>query len=387
MRALHEIISAYELAVAKGKRTALATVVHVEGSSYRRPGARMLVDDEGNITGAISGGCLEGDALKKALLVIAKQEAKLVTYDTSNETDMSIGIQLGCEGVIQVLFEPINEQLENNPIDILRKAVQQTSSVIATYFDLKNKNKHQLGTCLFFDGNKFEVSHHASGSFNDFLNQDIKETYNNQSTQFIAYQQSAESISAFLEYITAPIQLIVVGAGNDAIPLIKIANILGWNTLVIDGRDAYAKQERFEASCQVMLMKPEELMEKVKINDHTAFVLVTHNYNYDKAILKHLLPIKPPYIGMLGPKKKLNRMLDDLRNQGMSITDEMMENVYGPTGLDIGAESPDEIALSIIAEIQAVMQGKQGGLLRAKTEVIHDRERNIFRTKLLPGEK
>ena len=95
MRALKEIISAYERAVAMGKKTALATVVHVEGSSYRRPGARMLVDDEGNITGAISGGCLEGDALKKALLVIVKQEAKLVTYDTSNEADMSIGIQLG----------------------------------------------------------------------------------------------------------------------------------------------------------------------------------------------------------------------------------------------------------------------------------------------------
>ena len=387
MRALYEIISAYELAVATGKRTALATVVHVEGSSYRRPGARMLVDDEGNITGAISGGCLEGDALKKALLVIAKQEAKLVTYDTSNETDMSIGIQLGCEGVIQVLFEPINEKLENNPIDILRKALQQTSSVVVTYFDLKNKNKDQLGTCLFFDGHTFEVSSLAPGFLSDSLSKDIKETYNNQSTQFIAYQHPTEMLFAFLEYITAPIQLIVVGAGNDAIPLTKIASILGWNTLVIDGRDAYAKKERFEASCQVMLMKPEELMQKVAINDHTAFVMVTHNYNYDKAILQHLLPLKPTYIGMLGPKKKLNRMLDDLTNQGMSITDEMMENVYGPTGLDIGAESPDEIALSIIAEIQAVMQGKHGGFLRAKTEVIHNRERNIFRTKLLPGEK
>lgn len=387
MRALKEIISAHEHAVAHGKRTALASVVHVEGSSYRRPGARMLVDDEGNITGAISGGCLEGDALKKALLVIAKQEAKLVTYDTSNETDMSIGIQLGCEGVIQVLFEPINEQLENNPIDILRKAVQQTSSVIATYFDLKNKNKHQLGTCLFFDGQTFEVSQMASGFLSDSLSQDIKETYNNQSTQFITYQQSTETISAFIEYITAPIQMIVVGAGNDAIPLTKIASILGWNTLVIDGRDAYAKKERFEASCQVMLMKPEELLQKVEITEHTAFVMVTHNYNYDKAILKHLLPLKSPYIGMLGPKKKLNRMLDDLRNEGITIADEVMENVYGPTGLDIGAESPDEIALSIIAEIQAVMQRKQGGFLRDKTEVIHNRERNIFRTKLLPGEK
>ncbi len=109
MKEIREIIKAYETATKAGKKSALASVVHLNGSSYRRPGARMLVTDEGELTGAISGGCLEGDALRKAMMVLSQQKSKLVTYDTNDEDDATIGIQLGCAGVIQVLFEPINE--------------------------------------------------------------------------------------------------------------------------------------------------------------------------------------------------------------------------------------------------------------------------------------
>src|SRR6185312_13507731 len=116
MKEIREIINAYEAANKAGKKTALAAVVHINGSSYRRPGARMLVTDGGELTGAISGGCLEGDALRKAMMVLAQQKSKLVTYDTSDEDDATIGIQLGCAGIIQVLFDPINENDVNKPI-------------------------------------------------------------------------------------------------------------------------------------------------------------------------------------------------------------------------------------------------------------------------------
>jgi xanthine dehydrogenase accessory factor len=135
MKELREIINAYDAAVHAGKKAALAAVVHLDGSSYRRPGARMLVSDEGELTGAISGGCLEGDALRKALLVLSQQQSKLVTYDTSDEDDATIGIQLGCAGVIQVLFEPIQANNPNNPIQLLRKAVAvRQKSVLVTLF-------------------------------------------------------------------------------------------------------------------------------------------------------------------------------------------------------------------------------------------------------------
>src|SRR5450432_3118691 len=123
MKELREIIKAYDTAVKAGKRSALATVVHLNGSSYRRPGARMLVTEDGEMTGAISGGCLEGDALRKALLVLSQQQPKLVIYDSNDEEDAIIGMQLGCEGIIQVLFEPINPNDQNNPVQLLRKVV------------------------------------------------------------------------------------------------------------------------------------------------------------------------------------------------------------------------------------------------------------------------
>ncbi|HSK12266.1 MAG TPA: XdhC family protein, partial [Phnomibacter sp.] len=154
MKEIREIIKAYDDAVHAGKRSALAAVVHLDGSSYRRPGARMLVSDEGELTGAISGGCLEGDALRKAMLVLSQQKSKLVTYDTSDEEDATIGIQLGCAGVIQVLFEPIHANDANNPIQLLRKAVAvRQRSILVTLFSLDDKRNEQPGTCLLMEEN------------------------------------------------------------------------------------------------------------------------------------------------------------------------------------------------------------------------------------------
>ncbi len=127
MKEINDIINSFALAQQQGKKTALASVVHLDGSSYRRPGARMLINDEGLLTGAISGGCLEGDALRKAMLVITQQYSKLVTYDTSDEEDVSVGVQLGCAGIIQVLFEPIDANAAINPVKLLQKVIAKTA--------------------------------------------------------------------------------------------------------------------------------------------------------------------------------------------------------------------------------------------------------------------
>ncbi|MEQ1800228.1 MAG: XdhC family protein, partial [Lacibacter sp.] len=144
---INEIIAAYKRAQQKGNKTALATVVYVEGSSYRRPGARMLVEDDGRMTGAISGGCLEGDALRKALLAIHQQQNKLVTYNTLDEDDVEFGVQLGCNGIVHILFEPIDSEDENNPIALLeRSQLFRKETVLVTLFSLHNFHGHQPGT-------------------------------------------------------------------------------------------------------------------------------------------------------------------------------------------------------------------------------------------------
>ncbi len=367
MKEIKEIIKAFDEAQQQGKNTALATVVHVEGSSYRRAGARMLITEDGQLTGAISGGCLEGDALRKALLVMTQQKAMLVTYDSMDEDDATIGIGLGCNGIIQVLIEPIDTSKENNPIQFLKAvAAQRQPSVLVTLFSLENKKARQPGTCLLIKENT--ITGH-SPFFNEIIVQDAQSAFENHTISFKNYISEKESYTAFIEFIQPLVSLVIIGAGNDVMPLVKMADILGWESTVADGRPGYAKKERFTSSCQVLVSKPENVLDKITIDDQTVFLLMTHNYNYDLAMLRALLGKDVVYIGSLGPRKKLDRMLKELSEEGMLISDKQRSMIYGPTGLDIGAETPEEIALSILAEIKTVLAGKPGKFLRTSEEI------------------
>jgi xanthine dehydrogenase accessory factor len=384
MKDLREIIKAYEAAMHAGKKSALAAVVHLDGSSYRRPGARMLVTDEGELTGAISGGCLEGDALRKAMLALSQQQSKLVTYDTNDEDDATVGIQLGCAGIIQVLFEPINPGNPGNPIQLLRKVVAlRQKSVLVTLFSLEDKRNEQPGTCLLMEENGNISGTIPYPELHDAIMEDVHEAMERRSSFFKNYISKNLSITAFIEFLQPAVSLVVVGAGNDAIPMMQIADSIGWEIRVVDGRSTHAKPERFVSACQVVVSKPEKVLEQIPIDEQTVFVMITHNYNYDLAMLKSLLQRKVTYIGMLGPKKKLDRMLEELRNEGMQLSKEQLESIYGPVGLEIGAETAEEIALSIIAEIKAVLSGKPGGSLRNKPDVIHSRTDTFIGEKRL----
>ena len=384
MKEIKNIIQAYDEAQRQGRQTALATVVHLEGSSYRRPGARMLVTDEGQMTGAISGGCLEGDALRKALLVMSQQQSKLVTYDTNDEDDITIGVQLGCAGIIQILIEPIDAGNLQHPISLLKKVMaKRQKAVLVTLLNFNDKKNIQQGTCLLLeeDGN-------ASGDLEDAiikkaLLEDAATAMHKQQSLFKNYITDSGTISAFIEYIKPAISLVIVGAGNDAIPLLEITDSLDWETHVADGRPAYATTERFASACQVLVAKPEKVLEQITIDEQTVFVLMTHNYNYDLAMLKALLQTNASYIGVLGPKKKLDRMLDELKEGGMKLSQEHLNRIFGPVGLDIGAETSEEIALSIIAEIKAELASKTGQSLRYKQDAIHPREETLIEEKRL----
>ena len=371
MKEIKDIIRSFDEAQQQGKQTALATVVHLDGSSYRRPGARMLITDEGQLTGAISGGCLEGDALRKALLVMSQQRSMLVTYDTMDEDDAKFGIGLGCNGIIQVLIEPINPGEPDNPIQLLRiVAEKREKAVVVTLFSLENKKNTQPGTRLLLKEN---YQQERNTPLKEILVKDGMKTLREGRSVFRTYQTESQNLTAFIELVEPAVSLIAIGAGNDVVPLIAMAEILGWETTVIDGRPAYAKKERFVPSCQVLVSKPENVISQIEIDNRTVFVLMTHNYNYDMAMLQQLLIKNVIYVGMLGPKKKLDRILGELRDQGASFTEEQLASVHSPVGLDIGAETSEEIALSILSEIKAVLSGKQGLSLHSNTGSIHSR--------------
>lgn len=374
MKEIREIINAYNKGKKNEKRLALATLVHLNGSSYRRPGARMIVDEEGQLTGAISGGCLEGDALRKAVFCIHTQIPKLVVYDTSDEEDATIGIQLGCSGIIQVLFEPIDENDPLNPIELLKKAIQKRqNTVLVTLYAPPTTKGDTVGTSMLLeDSGEF----HHNSTFEivpETLMQDIKETLTIKKSSFKNYQYNDINFSAFLQFISPPISLVIVGAGNDAIPLQSIAETLGWEVTIVDGRHTYAKIERFSSACQIIVSKPEKVLQQIPIDEKTVFVLMTHNYKYDYAMLSALLDKNIPYIGALGPKKKLDNMMADLKAENIFLSERQKNILYGPVGLEIGAETPAEIALSITAEIMSVMNNKKGESLRNLSTEIHPR--------------
>jgi xanthine dehydrogenase accessory factor len=384
MKEIEDILRAYDIAEKKGLRTALATVVHVDGSSYRRPGARMLITEEGELTGAISGGCLEGDALRKALQVIINQKARLVTYDTNDEDDAKLGLGLGCNGIIQVLIQPVDPLIADNPITLFRKiGSKRQKSVLVTLFSLYDKKDAQPGTCLLV-GEDGSISGTSSFPIGILLDE-AKEVMITEVSAFRNFVSEKMNITAFVEIIQPVISMVISGSGNDIIPLLEMAGILGWQTVLLNQKPGFARQKILNGSCQLLTTQPQNIFDHLLIDDHTVFLLMTHNYNHDLALLRELIKKNVRYIGMLGPRKKLHMMLDELEENGPKLTDEQLYVIHSPVGLDIGAETSEEIALSILAEIKSVLANRGATRLKNNEEVIHDRSATIIYERRMTG--
>lgn len=371
MREVDAIVAAYQKLKNDQVSCVLATVVHVQGSSYRRAGARMLVDEFGNLTGAISGGCLEGDALRKALHALHQKKNKLVTYDTSDENDAIIGAQLGCNGIIKVLFETIDFKNERNACELLQIAIEnEEKASIVVEFDLDEQN-FQAGTIALIYS---EDATRTSSEISENVISKAEEVIQNRQSDLIQLDSNNYSPIHFIQFYEPPVRLVLIGAGNDAMVLANQAELLGWKIIIADGRPSHANTQRFTSGCQVIVTRPEEALQHIKIDERTCFALMSHNYHYDLAVLKLLLTKKEvPYIGILGPLKKWQRMREDLENEGIRISKEDENRIHAPIGLELGAETPAEIGLSILAEIQAVLTASSAKFLKHKNSPIHKR--------------
>jgi xanthine dehydrogenase accessory factor len=284
MKELQDIVNAFDKASQFGKQTALATVVHVEGSSYRHAGARMLIVEDGQLTGAISGGCLEGDALRKARLVMAQNKPMLVTYDTIDDDDAKFGVGLGCNGIIHILIEPISYETENNPINLFKLFLSERRPIVlATLFSLKDKQAVQPGTCLLLTENELKEGVFPDAIIRDAVLSDAKNVLKNGNSITKTYLYNGE-FTCFIELLQPAVSLVIFGAGNDAIPLVNLASVLGWQVTVVDGRANYAVAERFPLAKKVITAKPEQALAHLLFDEWTVVVLMTHNYNYDLAI-------------------------------------------------------------------------------------------------------
>jgi xanthine/CO dehydrogenase XdhC/CoxF family maturation factor len=366
MKEITRIVEVFEQIDFTQRKAALATVVWVEGSSYRRPGARMLITDDGRWEGAISGGCLEGDALRKARQVMLDGKPIVVTYDTMDDGANSFGVGLGCNGIIDVLIEPIRPDNEQNPVALLKEFTQRRDvRVLATV--LKSDGTDWL------PGNRFVLTEQTDDFIPDWLHADMQEVFNTGKPLTKVYSADAGHTEVFIERIDPGIELVIFGAGYDVVPVAKLARDLGWQVTVTDDCIAHLSPKRFPVATCVLYADRQAVLDQLTITNRTAAVLMSHNFNYDKAVLQALLTSDVPYIGMLGPRKRFDKMQVEFEKDGLFFSEPSLNRVHAPIGLDLGAETPDEIALSIMAEIKAFFTKGTGGFLKEKTGPIHER--------------
>jgi len=369
MTELQRLLLAYDQHRAAHRPCALATVVEVIGSAYRRPGARMLVTEDGELTGAISGGCLEGDARQRARRAIFQGEPALVTYDTRDEDDPRHGLGPGCQGVVRILLEPLDFTHPDNPLELLRDfARHPTPAVLATVFATDASGlKAAVGQRVLLSETGVV---RGTPLLAAPLAEAARATLAQGQSRVLDIETDAGPVRASLELLTPPLRLVVYGAGNDAQPLVHLAASLGWHITVVDGRPHLATPFRFPEAAEVRLTPVRELATATP--DPLAYhVLLSHNYAYDLAALQTLLASPAPYIGLLGPRLKAQRLLDELDAFPAEQVQQLRQRLHSPIGLDLGSETPEEIALAIVAEIQARHSGRQGRPLRERADTVH----------------
>ncbi|MBQ4822534.1 XdhC/CoxI family protein [Aquimarina sp. MMG016] len=331
-----EIITAYTEAKQQGIPAVMATVVDVEGSSYRRPGVGMLILKNGYMVGAVSGGCVEKEVLRQSQYVFDTGKPKIMTYDGK--------YRLGCEGVLYILLETFT--VSDIAIEMIRKQFKSRKSFgIKSFYSKEDQLNNHMGSVLSFD-NISEIS------FSDKNQPDI-------------------ALDCFQRNMKACFQLIIIGTEHDAMQLCKLASATGWEVTVVCSAKDPKTLESFPGAQTILNTTPEDLSIQ-NIDDQTAIVLMSHNFAKDSLYLQAIKDEQPAYIGLLGPAKRREKLLNAFIEYDPDVSEEFLESIHGPAGLNLGAETPQEIAISIIAEILSVIRNQKPIPLQDKKGAIHD---------------
>jgi xanthine/CO dehydrogenase XdhC/CoxF family maturation factor len=337
------------LADSGGGVAVLATLMEVNGSAYRGPGARMVIRADGTSVGAISGGCLEKDVVAHAEKVRADMQPRVVRYDLTRDDDAPWGLNMGCSAQLDVLLEPAPGLLDHIAIAIDAER-RRDGAVIATCFRAGAGGPAVGERLILLDEDASATGALAQGAFGGTVRTDAHRIMREERSDVVEYPKEAGAPAVFFEFVPRPIALVVCGEGNDTAPLEQLGTSLGW---------------------QVRRVAKDEALGR--LDARTAVVVMTHNYARDLALLSPLLESRVRYIGVLGPRGRTERLLADLTKDAHAPTARDLLRLHAPVGLDLGAETPEEVALSIAAEVRAVFAGRAGGALRERKGPIHDR--------------
>ena len=373
VKELQSIIDAARVLEQRGAQAALATVVNVTGSTYRRPGARMLIAADGQTVGSVSGGCLERDVLNQARRVLQRNKPRVVTYDSMSDDDIVWEFNLGCNGIVDVLIEPLPHNGKRGLLAFLADCLNHRhTGIVATVFGVEGHVKAAVGNRLMLSKQQSAIHDIGDGDLAEAIRIDSRHALDSGTPKVTMYELSAGRAEVFIEVIQPPVPLVIFGAGHDAVPLVRFAKELGWHVTVVDPRPGYATRQRFPLADILVVCRPGEVHEHIEIHRGTVAVVMTHHYLHDADLLRTLLPLPLRYLGLLGSKRRTQRLLHEARTEGVLLSESNLDLVYGPIGLDIGADTPEEIALAVVAEIQAVLAGRSGGMLRIREGPLHE---------------
>ena len=331
-----EIIQQTILNQQNGILNVLATVVDLEGSSYRKPGVRMLLSSNGKLTGAVSGGCVEKEIQQRAQTIFKDGKSKIITYDGR--------YRLGCEGVLYILLEPITISSEFIKAFLSVLSIRE-SFTIQSIYKKEDECYGNLGSKVKFRDKTFSFSEN------------------------IISNNEKESL-VFSQILQPLFRLIIIGGEHDAVKLCMQAAQLGWQVDVITSIKDSKGLSDFPGATSVIAQTP-EIIELSNINDNTAIVIMNHNFTYDLRYIAKLQEQNPIYVGVLGAARRREKMLNELFDLSPEISDTFLDKIHTPAGLNIGAETPEEIALSILAEILSVVRNKEVFSLKNVRGKIH----------------
>jgi len=317
----------------------LATVVATAGSTYRKPGARMLIRSTGGHVGLLSGGCLEQDLAHHAQRVRGSREPVLVTYDQRREDDAIFGIGSGCAGLMRILLEP---------------ACPGSSAAAAlAHFAVASQSGLATAAATVWKGPVRNLGTFALGGAREppsWLRRALEKALTETRCAAVEIDDSGGRSRVFLQFLAPPPRLLVCGAGPDSPPVVSLAVGLGWKVTVLDHRPAYAEALRFPGA-EVFLGSPEVMGELVDPGRFHAALVMSHHFEADAAYLSVLSGYRLDYLGLLGPRQRRERLVQRLGEEGIGLA----SRLTGPVGLRIGAAFPETIAVSVVAEIHEVL--------------------------------
>jgi xanthine/CO dehydrogenase XdhC/CoxF family maturation factor len=374
MNELQNVVRAYEQASQAGRAAALASVVNVRGSTYRRIGAHLLITEDGEVTGAISGGCLEQDVHRHAMWVMQSGTAKHVVYDsTGDDDDVADRFSVGCNGVVEVLVErllPGDAYMAFVAGCLVGPQSGVVATVFATGFDGSIAAPSRL---LWCPGKEARALGVKDAQLRWLLLEGARSVLASGASSARTFDTDAGRVNVCCEIFGPPPRIAIFGGGNDAVPVAAMAKALGAKVIVVDPRPGHATRLRFPNADRLMAAEPQTAVDLLALDGNSLALVMNHNYPQDLAALGALLPTPIRYLGVLGPKRRTARLLQDLAARGVVATEDQLARMYSPVGLDIGADTPDEVGLAIVAEMKAVLAGRQGGSLRRRTGTLHER--------------